>query len=198
MHYLPKLYATMQLYIHKHDYDGMQNYFSKHVAPVFDRNTCEDSRLESIEDEQLRNLVQITFGQLGMTMRHVSPELSIDGIISIPSGLSMLVFEIMSNLIDNALQHIKFQQRGFFRLTFTADDVCLIISITNSLTEDKTISALLSGRTLMGRGFGLRRVRQVAINAPKIELYTYKRGQFEGMPLLTQLIKIRLGDGYTE
>ena len=139
--------------------------------------------------------MQITFGQIGMTMRHVTPELRVDGKIHIPQMLSVLIFEIMSNLIDNALQHIKHQRRGYFKMCFTPDDDCLMISVTNSLAHDKRFDVMFSGKvTQAGRGFGLRRVRQIAVDAPQVELYTHKRGQFEGMPLLTQEIKIRFGD----
>ena len=195
MHYLPKLYATLQAYIQKQDYDGLQAYFSKHIAPELDKYICEHSNLEDIEDEQLRNLVQITFGQIGMTMRYVTPELRIDGKIHIPQKLSMPVFEIMSNLIDNALQHIKYQRRGYLKMRFTPDDACLMISVTNSLAGHEAADSVFTGEaTQPGCGYGLRRVRQIAVDAPQVELYTHKRGQFEGMPLLTQEIKIWLGD----
>lgn len=195
MHYLPKLYATLQTYIQKGDYGGLQAYFTKHVSPVFDGCILERYSLENIEDEQLRNLVQITFGQIGMTMNQIMPELRIDGTIRVPEKLSILVFETVSNLIDNALKHLKDQRQGYFKLAFAADDKSLIISVTNSLADNKSINELYNGRKKQtGRGLGLRRVRQIAIGTPEMELYTYKRGQFEGMPLLTQEIKIRLGD----
>ena len=45
MHYLPKLYATLQAYIQKQDYDGLQAYFSKHIAPELDKYICEHMML---------------------------------------------------------------------------------------------------------------------------------------------------------
>jgi len=195
MHYLPKLFATLQTYIQKHDYEGLKSYFTKHVSPVFDQCICERHNLQNIEDEQIRNLVQITFGQIGMTMRDVTSELRVDDKINVPQNLSMIMFEIMSNLIDNALRHLKDQQTGYFRMELTGDNSFLMMSITNSQSDERSVWQIYAGRKgNMGRGFGLRRVRQIAVNTPEIELYTYQRGQFEGMPLLTQGIKIKFRD----
>ena len=195
MHYLPKLYGTLQIYIQKQDFDGLQAHFSQHVAPILDEYILERSRLDNISNEQIRNLVQITFGQVNMMMRHIRSELRIDGEISIPKKLSMLVFETMSNLIDNALQHIKLQRQGYFKLEFILEDKCLIINVINSLSDGQSVNEMYNDKiTQSARGFGLRRVCQIACTTSDIELFTYIKGELEGMMLLTQGIKIWLGD----
>jgi len=120
--------------------------------------------------------------------------MDISGDIRLPDYILMDIFEILSNLVDNALREIEGQPLGLLRIRIYESYGKLSIQVANTLTHDVDIGQMYSvnqtGRAGSERGYGLRRVREIVYSHPSIEHLTYKNGVFEGKEILVQQILI--------
>lgn len=187
-HYYTKLFMTLQSYIQKDDMQELKRYFEEHISAVYIKEIGNRRQLAQIHDELLRNLVEVTLGEIAQTMEQIAFDFQVSGMVEIPEGYSSLFFEITNILIDNAMNNLRGQETGLFQLVVSAQPESLSIKITNTLMQDINIKDLFDTAPNYGHGYGLGRIREIVGSDPCIEHYAYKAGYYEDKLLLTQQI----------
>ena len=189
-HYYIKLYESLLPFIRDGDMKGLRIYFEKNISPIYHKQLKETPQLSNIKNDLIRNLLDSTEGQAS-AMEKLSLDMSISGKICLPDNMALDIFEIMCNLLDNALREVSFQENSLLRVWLHQEKKQLSIQIANSLSSNLDIGQMyiLRGDEL---GYGLKRVREIVYKYPQIEHYTYKHGLHLGKEILVQQIKIQM------
>jgi len=189
-HYYNRLYHSLAPYINDNDMDGLRLYFHKHVTPIHQTQIQNKQVISKIRNDLLRNLLDVTVGQIAV-LENVLLDLDIQGDINVSENAELDVFEIMSNLLDNALRETRGQPSGLLKIRLHESNGELSIQVANTLGYNLDIEQIYSHRLDDGeRGFGLKRVREIVYQHPNMSHLTYKSGMFEGKEILVQQITI--------
>lgn len=186
-HYYDKLYKTLQTHIREDNMQELKRYFEENISEIHERMLDSGKALERIKDELLRNLIEVTAGEIKQG-KHITFDLQVLGEVKIAEPYSMLLFEISNNLIDNAMNNLRQQDSGLLRIELVPELNGLSLKITNSLVEDIDVSSLYKTTPSNGRGYGLSRVREIVNNNACIEYYIKKSEYYNDTPMLTQQI----------
>ena len=117
--------------------------------------------------------------------------MKISGDIRLPDNILMDIFEILSNLVDNALREIEGQYLGLLKIHLYESYGQLSIQIANTVISSIDIEQMYTSNHVESEsGYGLRRVREIVYNHPNMEHLTFKSGMFEGKEILVQQIII--------
>ena len=173
--------------------EELRRYFEKYITPVHLDNIQKNSQISGIENELIRNLLEVTAEQ-STALEHITLDMDVMGSIQIPDNIEMDVFEIMCNLIDNAICELACQNPGLLRIWLRVVDGQFSIYIANTLTDGIDIKQLYSKKNSKGsgNGYGLKRIRTIVYQNPGMEHFTYKNGTYEGKEILVQNIKMDL------
>jgi len=189
-HFYTKLYESLSPFIRDNNMESLRNYFETYITPIHEAQIQDNIQISKVNNELVRNLLDITAGQAS-TMESVSLDMAISGEIHPSDNIALDIFEIMSNLIDNAMREISNQENALLRIWLRQEESYLFIMIANSLSNDLEIEQLYK-KPERGdsHGYGLIRVREIVNRYPDMEHMTYKGVMFEGKEVLTQQIKI--------
>ena len=195
-HFYSKLYHSFSPFIRNKDINGLQDYFEKYVAPIHREQIQGNIHISRVANELIRNLLDLTSGQAS-AMENVSLDIDISGEIKIPEHILMDVFEIMSNFIDNALCEISTQKNGLLRIWIDQEGELIFIQVANTLTNGFNINQIYKNQNERsdGRGYGLKRVRELVLQHPDMEHSTFISGMFQEKEILVQLVKISIARG---
>ena len=192
-HYYNNLYHSLSPFIRDSDVKGLQLFFEENISPIHN-SQVDGLQISNIKNDLIRNFLDVTTGQ-ATTFANVKLDVAVSGNIRLPDNMLMDIFEIMSNLVDNALREVERQYLGLMRIHLHESYGQLFIQIANTITKDKDVDI----EQMYGAnhedadyesGYGLRRVREIVYNRPNIEHLTYKNGMFEGKEILVQQIII--------
>ncbi len=192
-HYYNKLYHSLSPLIRDKDINRLQLYFQQYIAPIHREQIQNQTQISSIKSELIRNLLDVTAGQVA-SLEHVVLDMRISETICIPASMELDVFEIMSILMDNALNELAGQTKALLRIEVTQMDGQIAIAIANTLHCDIRIEQIYNQKQYGTdvHGYGLKHVRALVYKHPEMEHFTYKSGVYEGKGMLTQQIKIQL------
>ena len=192
-HYYTKLYHSLVPFIRDNDMKGLRYYFETNIAPIHQEQVLGGNPLSNVHNKLIRNLLDVTIGQVtalgGITLDiDIAEKLCLP---DLPENMALNIFEIMSNLIDNALRALDGQAPGLLRIGLHDTDGQFCILIANSLKGDLDIERIYSQQQGGdGHGYGLKRVREIVFQYPHMEHFTYKGGMFGDKTILVQQIKI--------
>jgi len=188
-HYYSNLYHSISPFIRNSDMEGLQVFFEENISPIH-QSQVDGAQLSNIKNDLIRNFLDVTAGQV-TTMEGVSLEMDISDNLQFPDNILMDIFEILSNLIDNALRELKVQDFGLLKIRLYKFDEEIFIEITNTVRDNLNIEHMYNPKAVnLENGYGLRRVREIIYTHPNIEHMTYKNGMFKGKELLVQQIVI--------
>jgi len=191
-HFYNTLYQSFMPFIMENDMDGLRIYFEKYVTPIHGEyiQTCNQFNL--IENVLIRNLLMVTAGQAA-TMKNITLDMDISGKIKLSDDIEMDIFEILCNLLDNAINELTEQESGLLRIWIRVIDNLLTIYIANTLVDDIDISKLYKEKNKSdGHGYGLQRIRAIVYQNTDMEHYTSKDGKYQGKDIFVQRIKVEL------
>jgi len=190
-HYYTRLFQSLSPYIRDDDMAGLRLYFEKHILPIHKEHIQKNRQLSNIQNDLIRNLVDSTIGQAA-AVDSITLDVYISEKVSLPDEMALDVFEIMSNLIDNAMRELTSQQHGLLRIWLYQTDGELSVYIANTADHNIDIEQIYSRENNGGdrHGHGLKRVREIVYNQSRMEHLTYKGGMFEGKEILVQYIRI--------
>jgi len=188
-HYYSNLYHSLSPFIRDCDIEGLRTFFEENITPIH-QIQVDGIQLSNIKNDLIRNFIDVTIGQVA-TMDDLTLELDISENLSLPDHMLMDIFEIISNLVDNALRELDGQLFGLLRIRLYESDEQISIQIANTLSKNVDIEQLYNQESINSEnGFGLRRVREIVYGHPNIEHLTYKSGRFKGKEILVQQIII--------
>ena len=189
-HYYSKLYHSLSSFIRNFDMEGLKVFFEKNISPIH-KSHVEAVQISNVKNELIRNFLEVTAEQ-AVTIGNVILDMDLSGDIQLPDNLIMDVFEILSNLIDNAFREITGQVMGLLRIRLYESFGQIYIQVANTLSCDVDINNIYNREhSNCDNGYGLRRVREIIYSHPNIEHLTYKKGMFEGKVILVQQIIIK-------
>ena len=188
-HYYSKLYHGIAPFIRDDDMAGLQAYFERHIASIH-RSRLEDrGQLTSIRNEVIKNLLDVTVAQVD-ALENISLELEVDNKVRFPEDMEMDLFEIMCNLLDNAMRELGGQAPGLLRIVLRGEAEAVSITVANTLHASADIEKLYQTERRGRHGYGLNRVRKIVYRHPGMEHFTYKGGMYRGKEILVQQIKV--------
>jgi len=188
-HYYNKLYQSLSPLIRDYDLKGLQVYFEENITPIH-QSQVAGVQISSIKNDLIRNFIDVTAGQI-TTIGNLTLDIDISGEIRFPDNLLMDIFEILSNLVDNALRAVEGQASGLLRIHLHEHYGQLSIQVANTLSNGIDIEQMYSeNKSDSESGYGLKRVREIVYSHPNIEHLTFKSGIFEGKEILVQQIII--------
>jgi len=114
-HYYTKLYESLSPFIRDNNMESLRSYFETYISPIHQAQTQDNIRISKVNNELIRNLLDITAGQ-ATAMENVTLDMVISGEIHPPDNIALDIFEIMSNLIDNAMREIANQENALLRI----------------------------------------------------------------------------------
>jgi len=168
---------------------GLQAYFERHIASIH-RDRLEDrGQLTSIRNEVIKNLLDVTVAQVD-ALENISLELEVDNKVRFPEDMEMDLFEIMCNLLDNAMRELGGQAPGLLRIVLRGEAEAVSITVANTLHASADIEKLYQTERRGRHGYGLNRVRKIVYRHPGMEHFTYKGGMYRGKEILVQQIKV--------
>jgi len=189
-HFYTKLYESLSPFIRDNNMDSLRSYFETYITPIHQAQIQDNIQISKVNNELIRNLLDITAGQ-ATAMENVTLDMAISGEIHPSDNIALDIFEIMSNLIDNAMHEITNQENALLRIWLRHEESYLFIMIVNTLSNDLEIEQLYKKPERgASHGYGLMRVREIVNRYPDMEHMTYKGVMFEGKEVLTQQIKI--------
>lgn len=142
-HYYTRLYHGFAPFIRDRDLDGLTDYFQKNVAPVYAISVSNRNQLAAIESLLIRGLLDMTLGQV-TAVGNILLDFSVSGEIKLPEYIEFEVFEILSNLLDNALNELENQEDGTLQISLFHREDHISIQIANTLENDMDIEAIYS------------------------------------------------------
>ena len=188
-HYYSNLYHSISPFIRNSDMEGLRIFFEENIFPIH-QSHVDGVQLSNIKNDLIRNFLDVTAGQVA-TMEGVSLEMDISDNLQLPDNILMDIFEILSNLVDNALCELKGQDFGLLKIRLYKYDKEIFIEITNTIKDNVDIEHMYNPKSVnLENGYGLRRVREIVYSHPNIEHMTHKNGMFKGRELLVQQIVI--------
>ena len=187
-HYYSELFKTLQTYINKNNMPELKRYFEENISTIYDRELCDKESIEKIENELLRNLIEVISGKIAEEMRHIKFYLQIHGKVIIPDKYSHLIFEMTNILIENAINNLSLQDSGLLQVSIVSNNNGISIKIINSLFKDIDVKSLSETVPNGEHGYGLARIREITLLNQNIEHYTMKNSTTDGGMLLTQQI----------
>lgn len=190
-HYYSKLYEGMAPLIRSEDMNGLKKYFEKYIAIIHQENVEVSQLLSNIKNEIIRNLLDVMISMIE-SMKGITLELSVEGIIEITGKIEMDIFEIVSNLLDNAIRELEGQSSGLLRIALAGDENTVSIEIANTVSLPIDIEKLcdpkIDGDSL--HGHGLIRIQDIVCQHPEIEHFTYIKMTHEEKEVLVQQIVV--------
>jgi len=188
-HYYSNLYHSLSPFIRDSDMEGLQMFFEENISPIH-QSRVDGAQLSNIKNDLIRNFLDVTAGQVA-TMEGVSLEMDISDNLQLPDNILMDIFEILSNLVDNALRELKGQDFGLLKIRLYKFDNEMFVQIANTIGNSVDIEHMYNPKSVnLESGYGLRRVREIVYSHPNIEHMTHKNGMFKGKELLVQQIVI--------
>jgi len=191
-HYYNNLYYSLAPFIRDSDMKGLQTFFEENISPIHQRHV-EGVQLSNIKNNIIRNFLDVITGQVA-TLEDITLEIDTSENLRLPDNIIMDIFEILSNLVDNALHELDGQLSGLLRVRLYESDEQFSIQIANTINSNIDIERMYNIETINHEhehGYGLRRVREIVYNYSNIEHMTYKSGMFKGKEVLVQQIVIR-------
>jgi len=196
-HYYSNLYHSLLPFIRDGNIDSLRIFFEKNITPIHHSQVNDDGNgagidgiVSNIKDDLIRNFLDVTAGQV-TTIGNLTLDMKISGDIRLPDNILMDIFEILSNLVDNALREIEGQYLGLLKIHLYESYGQLSIQIANTVISSIDIEQMYTSNHVESEsGYGLRRVREIVYNHPNMEHLTFKSGMFEGKEILVQQIII--------
>lgn len=111
-HYFGTMLAMLDSFFKREDYTGAETYFSQYLLPVHhEHRQISHEKLQRIGSPVIQSLLEHTADRVG-TMKNVTMELSVEGLIRYPEKLLQPILKIMIVCINNALESLDRQKGG--------------------------------------------------------------------------------------
>lgn len=178
-HYYKKLFLTLAPFIEQGDIKQLRKYFHQYIVPIHKRNTTvTQEKLEKIENMLIRNLFLVT----AHSIRKVNSEIrnfevhTVYHLWKIEQALELKLFQILSIVLENAMEELQEQAHGYLNITIRQDSEKTVIRIENTIEREIEMSKITQkGYTTKNNhsGIGLYQIHSIIQRCPNIEHMTF-------------------------
>jgi hypothetical protein len=173
-HFTAPTISLMRKYIESNDMEGIKTLYKKHIGPIYKKNDLErqESKLKLIHMELITNYIY------DVLSRKDNIELIVDGIFKVESIPEVDLFIIISQYIQNAIEHTDGHNDSAIVIYFLQDhSETAYVEVSNTYYGGPFDIQKIMKPTREGKhmGFGLAYIREL-LDKHNLVHQTYVRG----------------------